>query len=368
MPGGLYIEIPPDLKNTRVHSWNLAVQHQIGNSLGLSATYLGNRMMHVWGDVTGNPATLPAGAAATGPCTLKTTTGTQTFANCSQAPINLRRELSQIEPGDRGPHRVSRLRQRCRLAAVQRAAALGAAAGEERRQRDGQLHVIEVRGRDHEQHRRQPAQCRHRVHGAACRSSIRLPTRRPGSLSTRVLATTRATHIFNLTASAETPQFAGTTARRLASGWRLSGIFRATSGNALSITTGLDRSLDGVVPATQRVNAVLDNPYGDKTVNNWFNPAAFAQPAIGATGNSGRNAYLGPGSRTVDLSLVRSFGLPNMHRIEARVEAFNAFNWFRWAPATGSATRSPCFSDANFGRILSCGDPRILQFAVKYQF
>ena len=164
------------------------------------------------------------------------------------------------------------------------------------------------------------------------------------------------------TASAETPQFAGTTARRLASGWRLSGIFRATSGNPLSITTGLDRSLNGVVPATQRVNALLDNPYGDKTLNNWFNPAAFAQPAIGATGTSGRNAYLGPGSRTVDLSLVRSFGLRNMHRIEARVEAFNALNWLRWGdPITD-------FNNANFGRILSAGDPRILQFAVKYQF
>jgi len=170
------------------------------------------------------------------------------------------------------------------------------------------------------------------------------------------------THIFNLTAGAETPRFSKTAARLLASGWRLSGIFRATSGNALSISTGLDRSLNGVVPATQRVNAVLDNPYGDKTLNNWFNPAAFAQPAIGATGTSGRNAYLGPGSRTLDLSLVRSFSLQNMHRIEARVEAFNAFNWLRWGdPIT-------VFSDANFGRILTSADPRILQFAVKYQF
>ena len=30
----------------------------------------------------------------------------------------------------------------------------------------------------------------------------------------------------------------------------------------------------------------------------------------------------------VDLSLVRSFRFGNGHRIEARVEAFNAFNWF----------------------------------------
>jgi hypothetical protein len=61
------------------------------------------------------------------------------------------------------------------------------------------------------------------------------------------------THIFNLTASAETPQFSGTTARRLASfaieGFAY-GMLRSSS--KPSITTGLDRSLNGVVPATQR--------------------------------------------------------------------------------------------------------------------
>ena len=38
------------------------------------------------------------------------------------------------------------------------------------------------------------------------------------------------THVLNLTASVETPQFANRVARILGSGWRLSGIFRAQSG------------------------------------------------------------------------------------------------------------------------------------------
>ena len=45
---------------------------------------------------------------------------------------------------------------------------------------------------------------------------------------------------------------------------------------------------------------------------------------------SKRNAYDGPGKRVVDLSLVRGFEFASTHRIEARIEAFNAFNWFRW--------------------------------------
>ena len=128
------------------------------------------------------------------------------------------------------------------------------------------------------------------------------------------------------------------------------------------MTTGIDRSLDGVTTATQRVNQVMDNVYGDKTLNNWFNPAAFAQPAIGSYGNSGYNAYLGPGSRTLDLSLVRAFRFSGSQRIEARVEAFNALNWLR--PGNPNTT----LSSATFGQILTAADPRIMQFAVKYQF
>ena len=175
------------------------------------------------------------------------------------------------------------------------------------------------------------------------------------------------THIVNVTASAETPRFNGTAARILASGWRLSGIFRAQSGNPIRVTAGVDRSLDGVVPGTQRVNQVLDNVYGDKTAKNWLNPAAFAQPALGTQGNSGYNAYRGPVQKTIDLSLVRQFPLSGMQRLEARVEAFNALNWFRPPDPITS------FSSPTFGQLIPtantpAGDPRIMQFALKYVF
>ena len=73
------------------------------------------------------------------------------------------------------------------------------------------------------------------------------------------------------------------------------------------------------------------------------------------------------GRRQVDLSLVRAFRFMQTHRLEARVEAFNALNWFR--PLPGNA-QSPVtnYSDANFGRYLSGDDPRVMQFALKYSF
>ena len=88
-------------------------------------------------------------------------------------------------------------------------------------------------------------------------------------------------HIFNLTASIRTPEFSNTTARVLLSDWSLAGVFRAQSGQPLTITTGTDRALSGMQASIQRATQVGDDPYGDKSITNWFNPSAFAQPALG---------------------------------------------------------------------------------------
>jgi hypothetical protein len=147
--------------------------------------------------------------------------------------------------------------------------------------------------------------------------------------------------------------------QQIASGWRLSGIFRAQSGGALNIVTGADRALTGM--QNQRPNQVLDDPYGDRSVNNWFSPAGFEQPALGTFGTSPRNGLTGPGRKAVNLSLVRAFRF-GTQEIQARIEAFNVFNWNNWGDPVTAIT------EANFGRILTVGEPRIMQFAMKYQF
>jgi hypothetical protein len=366
-PYALLIEVPYDLATTRVHSWNLGVQQQIGENMGVSASYLGNYLMNVWGDVTGNPGTLPAGLASpTSPCTLRDPAapgGTRTFPNCSAAPIDVRREITQANPAvgqyigyldwvtDAGWQKYHGM-----LLSFQRRSANGITTNANYTlstcrglisQGGGPLNV----GTGY----MLPVSL---INPPANADALFDADEGPCSNSPR--------HIFNLTASVETPQFSNTATRLIASGWRLSGIFRAQSGNALNITTGADRALTGM--QNQRPNQVLDNPYGDKSLNNWFNPAAFAQPALGTHGNAGRNAYEGPGTRVVDLSLVRSFRLLATHRIEARVEAFNALNWTRLGLGTNMGDPIINFSSATFGRILSSGDPRIMQFALKYAF
>ena len=52
---------------------------------------------------------------------------------------------------------------------------------------------------------------------------------------------------------------------------------------------------------------------------------------------------------------------------EARLEAFNALNWFRPA-TTGVNNPVVTVNSPTFGQILEAADPRIMQFAVKFSF
>lgn len=60
------------------------------------------------------------------------------------------------------------------------------------------------------------------------------------------------------------------------------------------------------------------------------------------------------------LQFQRRFG--GTGQVEARIEAFNAFNRF----LLGNPTTN--LSNANFGRILTAGDPRVMQSALKFSF
>jgi len=58
----------------------------------------------------------------------------------------------------------------------------------------------------------------------------------------------------------------------------------------------------------------------------YFDPAAYAQVALGAFGNSGKNTLIGPGSYFVDFSAFRSFTVTERAKLQFRAEFFNLFN------------------------------------------
>jgi hypothetical protein len=360
-PAALLIMVPYDIKTTRVHSWNVGLQQQFGDNMSVSASYLANRMTNVWGVVVGNPGNNVLPANVTDPCTLNLPGGgTQTFSTCSSAPLQLRRDISQADPevgqfigpldwvSDAGWQQYHGI-----LLSMQRRSANGVTAGANYtwstceglvNQGGGPLNI--GTGYTHPQSLINPP--------SEAESKALFELDKGNCVDSR-------THIANFTASAEMPQFQGTAARMILSGWRLSGIFTAASGANLNVVANADRSLTGVQNGTQRVNQILDNPYGDGSIDNFLNPAAFETPALGTFGTAPRFGYEGPGRKTVDLSLVRAFRF-GTQQIQARVEAFNVFNWNNWGNPNTQIT------NANFGRILTVNAPRIMQFALKYSF
>jgi hypothetical protein len=141
-------------------------------------------------------------------------------------------------------------------------------------------------------------------------------------------------------------------------GWQLNGIYLLQGGFPISIFAA---DLGGVLDTfgTNRADIVGDIHSGGGTINQWFNTAAFAQPALGSFGNSGRSILRGPGINNLDLALFKNFFLPKNATLQFRVEAFNALNHPQW-----SAVDQNIF-DANFGVVTSARDGRIVQLGAK---
>jgi len=231
----LFISMPYDIKTTRNHSWNVAFQRQVGNNMAFSTTYLGNHMVNMWGVVDGNPGVIPA-AAPTGPCTLKLPTGgTQTFANCSTASLDLRRELSQQDPavgqyygyldwitdaGWQTYHGVMLQFQRRSAGGIATSANYTLSTCEGLISQ-GQAPLNVATGY------MKPVSLINPPSDAERQAIFDEDTGRCG---------TWRKHILNLSASVETPRFTSAVVRALASGWRLAGIFVAQSGYPLTPT------------------------------------------------------------------------------------------------------------------------------------
>jgi hypothetical protein len=155
-------------------------------------------------------------------------------------------------------------------------------------------------------------------------------------------------------------------ARVALNGWQVTGIVQFQTGQPYTITSGTDISRDGIGgDRAKTTGASLDPPAGsDQTI--WFNREAFAAGDVGTFGTIGKGAYVGPSTHYWDMGLSRNFRFGNEMNIQFRAEFFNIFNQVNFAnPATA-------LNSASFGRITSThanqGDPRILQFGLKFNF
>jgi hypothetical protein len=113
-------------------------------------------------------------------------------------------------------------------------------------------------------------------------------------------------------------------------GWRISGVFQAHGGLPFTPTMSYDGSNSKAVSCycgfAWLPNVIGSAKLSHPSISQWFNPAAFAAPATDTFGNEGRNSLYGPSWRDVDLSLSKSFTLPEKINFEVRADAFDSLN------------------------------------------
>jgi hypothetical protein len=160
-------------------------------------------------------------------------------------------------------------------------------------------------------------------------------------------------------------------------GWQASAIFVIQSGTPFTPVWG-GTNLSGAAPngnlylngfssaESWYANVVGNWHVSNPNINEWFNPAAFAQPTPYTFGNVGRNSLVGPDERALDFSMGKNFRIPKLgeaSQLQLRFDATNVLN-------------HPCFSNPNN----SIGTPgagtitsttvggRVLQLGARFQF
>ena len=150
----------------------------------------------------------------------------------------------------------------------------------------------------------------------------------------------------------------------LAGGWTLNGILQLNSGLPFTVTTSNSIPNDGGFNQ-ERANLIGDPNTGGHTVAQWFNTAAYANPAPYTFGNSKGNSLIGDWGKNLDVSLFREFhlGSSETRYFQFRAEAFNVLNNVVFSNPDGY------LPDANFGKVTSQQNvPRQLQLGLKFYF
>lgn len=154
---------------------------------------------------------------------------------------------------------------------------------------------------------------------------------------------------------------AGGFTNAIVGGWELSGITYLRTGTPFSVgITTTQTGWRAIRPNAIRSGALSRS---DRSITRWFDASAYSLPAPFTYGNSARNSLFGPGDIVFDVSVLKNFSIVERVRAQLRGEFFNFPNHANFGnPATNISVQS------TVGRITSAGDPRQVQFGLKFLF
>ena len=144
-------------------------------------------------------------------------------------------------------------------------------------------------------------------------------------------------------------------------GWQASGILTVQSGLPFNVSA-TDLSNTGG-NHSQRGNQVCDgNRPPGQSIQHWFNTTCYVQPGIGQLGNERRDNILGPRTTNLDLSVFKSFALPEGTALQFRSDFFDSLNH----PLLGIP--SATVGTPTYGQITSITGARVIQLSLKFSY
>jgi hypothetical protein len=336
---GTYSTHPFEYKPSYMNQWNLSIQRQLGTDWLLTANYLGNNTIHFPAAVQVNPGLF----LGLGPCTIAGVSYTVCSTNGN---LNQRRPLYLQNP-DQGKYYagISQLddggtaNYNGFLLSVQKRLSRG----------------VSVLANHTWSHCISDTWDAALTGGGVNISSVGRRNAYRGNCQNGDVR-----HAFNLSAVLQTPRFSNRTLGLIAGDWQLSPIIQARSAQFFSVTLGVDTALSGTA---NQVPNLVGNPYpSDQNINHWIDRAAFQTPAVGTYGTMSLHSMKGPNVFQFDWAVSRMFKIREGKSLQFRGEAFNILNHANFD------TPVAALNSQTFGRIQTAGDPRILQFALKYVF
>lgn len=172
---------------------------------------------------------------------------------------------------------------------------------------------------------------------------------------------------------------------RLVAGWEIGSLGFVTSGQPLSISSGVltGPNTTNFGPLASNLGALADFSGKSREIGTverfgggvrFFTPdqlGLFSVPVAGGIGNSGRNTFRGPGFFNTDLSVVKRFRLFGERTyLTFRGEAYNLFNTVNFSPPSVNLQTPQTFgiiSSTPTGAANQSG-ARILQGALRLDF
>ena len=159
-------------------------------------------------------------------------------------------------------------------------------------------------------------------------------------------------------------------------GWQVNSIVEIASGTHFNVYYASQSSSWGggnrpdfkpdfkIEPGTNDIGAVGRDSQGRITyftLADWTDKVQ--KPKLGTIGTMPRNFLTGPGFWLVDFSALKNFRIAEGKELQFRGEFFNVFNHTNFANPTAN------LESGSFGQITGAlGEPRIIQFALKFYF